>query len=201
MNSLSTTTSNTYTTNLGAVTGTTIGGFGSQPCNLHGWAPCNCNMYSIPTTVTKCGACGIFYTTNQLYFCTNYPTWTNTTTTSFPTWHLSPTLKEVKEITTDSELIYEWDGISSTGFHMKLPAKFSDCFLKVGYAWSPLYPLIFSAYENDSKEMSFYLVRDISDKIFEGNKVVLKSVTTTKIEDNLTLMQLTQRVRQYFEDK
>lgn len=103
-------------------------------------------------------------------------------------------MKEVKEITTDNELTYEWNGGS---FDMKLPSKFNDCFLKVGYTWAPLYPLIFSALENDEKTISFHMVVGITDKVFEGEKVILKAVTTTKIEDNLTLVQLLERARAY----
>ena len=161
-----------------------------------------------PTTnLTWCSQCQQSYNVNTGHYCsaTNlYPnyTWPHTITTTGTNFTWTPIqskFKEVKEITTDEVLVYEWNGGS---FDMTLPAKFTDCFLKVGYSWSPLYPLIFSAFENESKEISFHLVTGIIDKTFEGDKVILKSVTTTKIEDNLTLMQLTNRVKEYFkEDK
>ena len=167
----------------------------------HALSYCGCNngigYGNTPSASTQCSICLTFYIPGTLHSCNNNLTLANGTAT-FTNWMIGPNFKEVKEITTDNELNYEWDGQS---FEMKLPAKFSDCFLKVGYTWSPLYPLIFSAYENASKVMSFHLVIGIIDKIFEGDKVVLKSVTTTKIEDNLTLLQLTNRVRQYFEDR
>ena len=112
---------------------------------------------------------------------------------------IAPNFKEVKEITTDIELIYELqDYFTSTD--LKLPAKFSDCFLKVGDKWSPLYPLIFSAFVDEEKTISFHLITNITDKTFEGDKVVLKGVTTAKIADNLTLLQLTQRIHDYFKE-
>jgi hypothetical protein len=193
------------------------------PCAVHGWINCNCNNASLnPPSVcatcgqyfngashlcggngvinpTLCSKCQQWYNP-QLIGHACFSTWNTTTGTTFPytgSWNVSPMLKEVKEITTDIELTYEWSGSSSD---MTLPEKFSDCFLKVGAAWSPLYPLIFSALENDEKTISFHLVVGIIDKVCVGNKVILKSVTTTKIEDNLTLMQLSHRVKEYFKE-
>jgi len=151
----------------------------------------------------SCSACYQTYNVNSGHYCqgTTLPiTWTTTTGTTLQnmgTITFGSNFKNVKEITTDIELIYEW---SDSSFNMKLPAKFGDCFLKVGYTWSPLYPLIFSAIENDSKELSFHLVTGITDKSFEGDTVILKSVTSTKIEDNLTLLQLAEKVRNHFKE-
>lgn len=198
---------------------------GSFACPIHGWSNCNCNSltgFSICSTCGQsysgmhtcsgigintqltmawCGQCQQSYNVNVGHYCTanlypNYP-WPNnvvTIGTNFTWTPIQSKFKEVKEITTDEVLVYEWNGGS---FDMTLPAKFTDCFLRVGYTWSPLYPLIFSAYENDSKELSFHLVTGIIDRVFNGDKIILKSVTTTKIEDNLTLIQLTERANQY----
>jgi hypothetical protein len=179
----------------------TLNSTGGLPCQIHGGLYCNC------TTLIQCGICNQFYNSSLgNHLCLTPTTWTTTGNTyPYPytnlTWatQIQPTLKEIKEITTDSELIYEWDG-SSFKFNMKLPVKFSDCFLKVRAGWSPLYPLIFSALENDEKTASFHLIVGIIDKKFEGDNRVFTSVTTTKIEDNLTLLQLTQRVRDYFKE-
>lgn len=196
------------------------------PCTIHGTYNCNCRNSSIVAICPSCGSSnsagnlhqctGTFGgTVNTLSFCyscnTMYnisyghvcsgssnhtygvPTYTGTTTSTWTA--ILPKFVEVKEITTDIELIYEWNGST---FDMRLPDKFSDCFLKVGASWSPLYPLIFSAIKNDEKELSFHLVVGIMDKTFEGGKVILKSVTTTKIEDNLTLMQLANQTKSFF---
>lgn len=199
---------------------------GAVPCPTHGWINCNCltglsttcpacgqsysGMHScggigINTQLSMawCGQCQQSYNVNAGHYCLvpqitpNY-IWPNTFTTTGTNFTWTPIqskFKEVKEITTDEVLVYEWNGGT---FDMTLPAKFTDCFLKVGYSWSPLYPLIFSAYENDSKELSFHLVTGIIDRVFNGDKIILKSVTTTKIEDNLTLMQLSERCKNYF---
>lgn len=161
----------------------------------------NCiNTAPIQQTFYMCSNCGASYLINTTHTCystgtTLYPTTGTSTGTS---WVQQVLLKQIKEITTDLELELEyiWNGT----FELKLPIKFSDCFLKIGYSWSPLYPLIFSAFESDSTEMSFHLVRDITDKVFEGDKVVLKSITTIKIEDNLTLLQLCERTKEFFKD-
>jgi hypothetical protein len=144
-----------------------------------------------PATQSTCPNCGQYYNSSSLHICSTY-TWPNGIASQ---WVGVSSFKNIKEITTDSELEYYWD---ISVFNMKLPGKFSDCFLKVGYRWSPLYPLIFSANEGDSDKVSFHVVLDITDKIFEGDKVILKGVTTAKIEDNLTLLQLTERVNQFF---
>jgi hypothetical protein len=163
------------------------------------------------------GGCGAQYDSSVLHMCPssggpayNYPTYPtypgyvfpSTTTSTGTGWFPIVTfsyyfLKTVKEITTDMALSYEWSG---TSYDMKLPAKFSDAFLKIGSTWLPLYPLIFSAFENDETTISFHLVISIMDKTFEGNDVVLKGVTTIKIEDNLNLLQLTARTKDYFKD-
>jgi hypothetical protein len=197
------TTSGTTNTN-------TAGNFSGVPCSIHGWQPCACNLSWGNGTVAQyiCPQCGIWTATNVIHSCvytsagTQWPPLTSGTawtgTTVINGWgSLNPNFKDVKEITTDSDLRCELDG---SLLHMHLPSKFNDCFLKVGHVWSPLYPLIFSAFENDSKEMSFHLVTAISDKTFDGDDVVLKSVTTIKIEDNLTLIQLSQRAQEYFKD-
>lgn len=196
------------TTGINSTTSNTSNTTGGGYCSIHGYGFCNCygvvNPTFYPTNFVQCGLCKFYYDPNAAFHtCSRYSfppvTGTGITSTgSFGIWNLASNFKEVKEITTDSELTYEW---GNTSFHLNLPQQFSDCFLKVGYSWSPLYPLIFSAYENDSKELSFHLVVGITEKVFEGGKVILKGVSTTKIEDNLTLMQLTNRTRQYFEDK
>ena len=181
-------TSNTYTAT------------GISPCPAHGTYLCNC--YAGSFQQVTCPTCRQYYYNGSIHMCPN--TWHTHTTTTIPwatgttiigsTFSFSPLLKEIKEIITDSELTYEW---IDTGYAMKIPAKFGDCFLKVGDKWSPLYPLIFSALENDDKAISFHIVVGIVDKVFEGDKVVLKSVTISKIDDNLTLLQLTERAREY----
>lgn len=193
------------TSNITYTSGSTSGmATGVGPCFTCGTYNCNCSQFSnLNQIIVRCFTCGMSYQMGTNHLCVYsvpcQPS-TNTGTTigtniTFPGYPVLVSLKEVKEITTDAELIYEWNGNT---YDMKLPTKFSDCFLKVGYTWSPLYPLIFSALENDSKEMSFHIVVGISDKVFEGDKVILKSVTTTKIEDNLTLLQLSERTNQFF---
>jgi hypothetical protein len=200
MTNLTTTTSNiTYTA--GSTAGMATGG-----CPGHNGATCTCyasTIYPNTSSFIQCQNCGQWYDPSPYaitHFCL-YPTLTTTTGTTYPItgrfWNSPSIFKEVKELTTDEELIF----IVVDNFTMnnlKLPAKFSDCFLKVGTTWSPLYPLIFSALENDNKEISFHLVTEISDKVFEGDNVILKSVSTSKIEDNLTLLQLCERTKAYF---
>jgi hypothetical protein len=181
---------------------TTMGNWYGIPCSIHGsYAICNCNNSMLVYTI-QCPHCQQWWNPNVTgsHFCSQIVpnTYTTGTTTILANWNSNSNFKDVKEITTDSELSYGWNGSS---FDMKLPQQFNDCFLKVGYKYSPLYPLIFSAFENDNKTISFHLVLDITDKTFDGDKVVLKSVTTTKIEDNLTLLQLTERCRNFFKDK
>lgn len=164
---------------------------GYYPCLTHGWQPCTCSsLYQ-----SQCSSCRQYYN-GSFHSCGKPPS--NSTYTWTTTTNIYPTLKtftKIREITTDEELAYDFNG---TALDIKLPISFSDCFLKVGYVWSPLYPLIFSAYENDSKELSFHLVVGITDKTFiEGDLVILKDITTAKIEDNLVLVQLTERARAY----
>lgn len=199
----------------------------SAYCNIHGWNSCTCNNISPGlSNLSVCNTCGMQFDPNTSgHLCTGsgslinpYPfsshvicgvcnqahnpqfqhvcppttptfTWTGTST-------LKPSFKGIKEITTDQELIYELDSFS--GGSLKLPSKFSDCFLKVENNWFPTYPLIFSAFENDSEKLSFHIVREIEDKKFEGDSVVLKYIKTSKIEDNLTLVQLCQRTKDFF---
>lgn len=203
-----TTTSNTSN----VVTSVTGGAWFGVPCALHGMTNCNCSTL-VNNTVAICISCRQSHNSSSLgaqHICgggTNLNTWggsvpyvTGTTTGLNGTnWVTTILLKELKEITTDSELTYDWnDGYGA--YDLKLPAKFGDCFLKVGNEWSSLYPLIFSAYEHDAKELSFHIVVGISDKAFDGDKVVLKSANIAKISDNLTLLQLTQRVRDFFKE-
>ena len=197
LNSISGTTSNTWTS-----TATTAGG-----CPGHNGAYCICGSLShIYGNYIQCMSCNQYYYSTTLHNCSiNIYTGTTTIPSTFgtngtwtsTTWLGNNSYKEVKEITTDSDLTYEWTGINA---NLTLPAKFSDCFLKVGSSWVSLYPLIFSAYENDSKELSFHIVTAISGKEFEGDKVVLRSVITMKIEDNLSLIQLAERTKEYFKD-
>jgi hypothetical protein len=215
------TTSTSSSTFTGAAMPTAQAWYG-VPCAIHGFQSCGCNATAgIPFQLQyKCQTCGMLVGGgNTFHSCSGTAssgyTWCNMCLQSHPAGiHMCPAtgntstiitgtnnvgfyFKEVKEITTDNELTYEWNGVS---FDMHLPQKFSDCFLKVGYNWSPLYPLIFSAFDGDSKEMSFHLVTAILDKMFEGDNVILKSVTSIKIEDNLTLLQLTNRTKEYFKE-
>ena len=201
--------SNAITSNHSHTINSTVTSTGVFPCPKCGTYNCFCSSFAPiihPSNLSFCGQCLQSYNPAFGHYCSAIQTSPNITwppyTTGTSTWttNFNPIIfKEVKEIITDSELIYEWSGSS---FNIKLPTKFSDCFLKIGYTWSPLYPLIFSAFENDSKELSFHLVVGIMDKVFEGDQVILKSVTTVKIEDNLTFVQLCERTKEFFkEDK
>jgi hypothetical protein len=199
-----------FTYGTSTVGNTTINAWGGV-CTTHGSAYCGCNNFGgVYSNWIQCLTCNQWYdaspAANQHICMGAASPWWNTTiggqqSTVFPVngiWTIpQPLLKELKEITTDGELTYVWNGGSCD---MRLPAKFGDCFLKVGTAWSPLYPLIFSAFENDEKAISFHLIINVQDKTFEGDQVVLKGVVTTKIEDNLTLLQLTSRVRDFFKE-
>ena len=161
---------------------------GTPPCTAHGWVNCTCTP-SIYPTVTNVPWTFIGSGTNT----TINAVTTGGITLGYPTFNL----KEVKEITTDCVIKCEVTGFS---LDVTLPQKFSDCFLKVGYAWSPLYPLIFSAIVDGEITMSFHIVTTITGKVLEGNDVILKGITTIKIEDNLTLLQLCERTKDFFKD-
>jgi hypothetical protein len=193
--------SSNFTGTVSTVSSNTFSGIASGgSCPVHGGYSCYCrsNLSTQPT----CPACGQLisnYSSFHLCTGTNITTAPNTgtwNTIKISNWLNNVLLKDIKEITTDEVLEYVW----TDQFDLKLPQKFSDCFLKVGYTWSPLYPIIFSGFMNDEKEISFHIVTSITDKIFEGDKVVLKGITTVKIEDNLTLIQLSQRTTKYFKD-
>jgi hypothetical protein len=227
MSNLNTTGSTSSGSTSSTLTSSTSSIWYGVPCAIHGFQGCGCNANTgVPLQQQfQCPSCGMWYAGSNVHSCfgtgtrgTGF-TWCNMCLQSHPAGiHRCPAMpyttgntstlitgtnnvgfyfKEVKEITTDNELTYEWNGVS---FDIRLPQKFSDCFLKVGYGWVPLYPLIFSAFEGDSKEMSFHLVTAILDKVFEGDNVILKSVTSIKIEDNLTLLQLTNRTKEYFQE-
>lgn len=205
------TTSNTYS----GITWTgNTGGYASNVPFIQAWCSIYNQHYSIgsshicsPTLqqTVLCVNCGQSYASGTFHVCstlvgtgTSYP-W-NTWTTG--TWnHVAPPiLKNVKEITTDIELEYWLENLVSAD--LKLPAKFGDCFLKVGDKYSPLYPLLIYGTEGDSITPSFYIVNEISGKVFQGDLVLLQSIKLAKIEDNLTLLQLSERTRNYFkEDK
>jgi len=130
----------------------------------------------------------------------NVVPWTTGTVSAYYTFPatFSPALKNVREVTTDIELNYILEGFAY-GL-LKLPSKFTDCFLKVGEKYSPLYPLIVSAFEGDAAELSFYVVTEISGKRFEGDVVVLEGVHFGKVDDNLTLLQLCESTKNYFKN-
>lgn len=156
---------------------------------------------AVPPQQSMCCNCGQMYNLSTGHTCVHFNTWPTTTTVAggFIIPAISPVLKDVKEITTDAEIDYFFD--SFVTITLKLPLKFTDCFIKVGTCFVSLYPLLLSALETQDQTNFvpvFYLVKEINDKTFEGDLVVLKDVKLAKVEDNLILMQMAALTSQYF---
>ncbi len=159
-------------------------------CSVCGVSPCVCTYISpigtFPAPVLSFP--GI----------SSYTSSSNTTSGVYPSMIFI--FNEAKEITTELPLTFLYDSLYTKS--LKLPLKFSACFVKVGELvdYVSLYPLIFSAYEGQEKELSFHIITSILNKKFEGDSIFLEGVVTKKITDNLSLVQLIQRVNDFFKE-